>query len=236
MEAARGAGNQHRAWLPQSEIMKTKKPSASAPAFSALDLIMTIAGVLICAWILLPLIAGSKPRVTRITCISNIKQVGIGFRLYASDGKPYPRYNPTNEVWRYFQVPGKEIGSPKVLLCPQDSARTKPAFDFEMPETINSFAHPKFQNKALSYFYGTEVDETLPDSILAGDRNLSTNKQILTGVLILNTNSPARWTKEIHKDAGNIVFGDGSARETSTGHLRGILALQTNETQRLVLP
>jgi hypothetical protein len=96
----------------------------------------------------------------------------------------------------YFQVAGREIGNPRVLICPKDT-RVKGALDFESPGTAKSFASPSFQNSALSYFYGADASEDQPNLILAGDRNISTNARILTGLLVANTNTPLSWTKDI---------------------------------------
>lgn len=212
--------------------MRRAIKSSLVAAYTSRDVIIIIAGVVICVGILFMLSARHKHGSHRITCFNQLRSLGVGFRLYASDGDPYPPYNPTNEAWQYFQAVGKEIGSPKVLLCPEDSARTEPALDFEVTGSVYSFAHPKFQNKALSYFYATGMSETNPGMILAGDRNLSTNEQILSGVLVLQTNSRVQWTKDIHKDRGNVVLADGSAQQVNNRHLSFV----TNRTQHLVLP
>ncbi|MDQ6632821.1 MAG: hypothetical protein M3Y82_13865 [Verrucomicrobiota bacterium] len=189
-----------------------------------------------------------RTRGRRFACINNLKQVGIGFRIYANDhpGK-FPDYHITNEAWNYFQAAGNEISTPRILVCPSDTARLKqntfPARDFENSSSSNNFSHPSHRNKSLSYFYGVDADETKPDMLLAGDRNLSTNNKILNGWLILKTNTPVRYTKDIHyhdyqskSEEGNVVFADASVQRMTSGKLRVHLRLSTNQTQRLLLP
>ena len=65
------------------------------------------------------------------------------------------------QVFRHFQVMSNELVTPKILLCPLDSKRTK-ATDFT-----------NFSNANLSYFIALDADESKPHRLLSGDRNLT---------------------------------------------------------------
>ncbi len=223
--------------------MKTIAQLYPTRAFTAVDLLIVIATIVVIAGIALPMM--SKPKggsSLRIRCVSNLKQVGLGFRLYANDNEdpsvPYSAYNPTNSAWNYLQTVGKEIGSPRDLLCPADTSRTQAALDFESNGSIDNFSSSNKQNSALSYFYGVDASETQPNMILAGDRNVSTNKLILSGLLNVTTNTPLKWTANMHKDAGNVVMADGSAQQLTTVKLREAIqwSEMSNSVQRFIIP
>jgi len=214
--------------------MKTKThPQSGLTLVEALLVVATI------ALLFLFLMSGtSRPgsRSNRISCTSNLKQVGLAYRLYANDHDDhFPFLNPTNtsgslefttspQVFRHFQAMSNELVTPKVLACFTDSKRSK-ATDFS-----------NFSNANLSYFVGFEAREDNPQSILSGDRNI-TGGTLSNGFLrMLTPTSQATWTSEIHNNAGNIGLGDGSVQQVTTVGLQRQLAANTNAVIHLAIP
>lgn len=196
-------------------------------AFARLELAVTIAVVVVLGAVVLSYLGRMRRRAAPIACVNNLKQIGIGFRLYANDtdGK-YPGQMPeglaiTNQeqTFRYYEMVLHEIGSPKVLICPQDQTEREPVRPQNPPFRL-------FSNRHLSYFVSLTADESRPDMILAGDRNLTANGVPVRGVQALSTNILWGWdANRLHRTHGNVAMADGSVAQ--------VTAVAFQETNRL---
>jgi hypothetical protein len=66
--------------------------------------------------LLLPALAKAKSRAQTISCVSNMKQVGLAARMWSNDnGEKFP---PD------FATMSNELVNPKVLVCPGDRSKT----------------------------------------------------------------------------------------------------------------
>lgn len=139
-------------------------------------------------------------------------------------------FNLTGEVWRHFQMISNELNTTKVLACNEDKKRSRTS-DWSV------FTN----NSHLSYFVGLDADETMPQTILSGDRNLaSATIKPLKGVLNATANDKVEWTEAIHKEGGNIGLADGSAHQSTTSMLnkqfQAALVSTTQAVHRIALP
>ena len=211
--------------------------STKTRGFTLVMLLVVIAVLAILAALLLPALASAKKKAQRISCINNLKQTGLSFRIWAgNNGDKYPmeistRTNGTKEfttgadTFRHFQVMSNEMGTQRILICPADT-RT----------TASNFATLKNEN--LSYFVSLDANDSDPQRFLDGDRNLTSDTTPENGILKLTPGGPARWTSAIHGNAGNIGLTDGSVQSLSNPSLHNALKQSGEATNvwRISLP
>ena len=232
------------------KILKDKK------AFTLIELLVVIAIIAILAALLLPALAAAKRRAQRISCVSNIKQIGLAFRLWEGDnGDRYPMalstlqngameyvYSQTEvsatpagptayQLYSVFVTMSNELSIPKLLYCPSDSPR----------QYTTNFFWLGITN--ISYFVCGDAAEAYPQMILDGDRNIGTTATQNT-TPALNTNSvsgaPASfkwvagtpwwaWTaNDMHLRVGNVGMADGSGQQLNIVGLQTALQTATN--------
>jgi prepilin-type processing-associated H-X9-DG protein len=209
--------------------------------FTVVELLAMVAVIFILVVLFLPMSGSILPRRRMgcgpdIHCVSNLKQVGLAFRLWAGDNNEiYPMRALTNQTggplfadttngFRYFQVMSNELSTPKVVVCPADTRSAATNFTTD------------FSSIKVSYFVGLTADELLPGAWLSGDRNITNGQKPINGMLEVQTNQNIGWTSELHNGAGNISLADGSVQRLRQSGLKACLANSGLATNRLLFP
>jgi prepilin-type processing-associated H-X9-DG protein len=174
--------------------------------------VVVVAVVVIVAAVLLPVWQKPKRITRRVTCVSNLKEIGVGFRIWEGDHDGRCPLDvaaalggaqeliATGNVAGCFQVMSNEISATKILICPEDS---------QHESTTNWSRLSRFN---VSYFIGLNATNSISPNVLPGDANLLCNGlAVPPGKLNLLSNSVS-WTKDRHGGQGNILLSDGSVQ------------------------
>jgi len=217
--------------------MNSNSGRGSKSGFTLVGLLVIIAVLALLAAMLLPALASAKKKAQRINCVNNLKQCGLAFRMWAGDNydkNPMDvskarggtkEFNTGADTFRHFQVMSNELSTPKILVCPADT-RT----------AANNFT--RLNNQNISYFVGLDANESSPQMLLDGDRNITADNEPVNGILNLVPGQRVSWTQAIHVDSGNVGLSDGSVQQCSDSALQNVLqnsGTPTN-TWRISLP
>jgi prepilin-type N-terminal cleavage/methylation domain-containing protein len=160
-----------------------KSTFKSSKAFTLIELLVVIAIIAILAALLLPALAKAKRTAQRGSCVNNLKQITLAFKIWEGDhGEKYPTAVSTADngafenigsanaqscsagygITNVFVAMADVLKNPAILLCPSDFTRT----------ATTNFASLVL-NSNLSYFVCGDADDKYPKMILTGDRNIA---------------------------------------------------------------
>ena len=216
-------------------------------AFTLIELLVVIAIIAILAAMLLPALAAAKKKAQKISCVNNLKQVGLSFRLWEGDNndrmpmavtsanggvsdliantQPNPSTAAGVNLYKVFQCMSNQLSTPKVIFCPSDGI-TLPAPGHSQNTT--NFA--TLVNLNVSYFVGGDATEADPQMIMSGDCNINiTAAGVRFWTAAKFSGGPWYWTTaDLHQGSGNVQLSDGSVQSLTQNGLQTALINGTN--------
>jgi hypothetical protein len=223
---------------------------------------------------LLPALARAKARAMRTACTNNGKQIGLAFRIFANDnqerlpmgvstneggsseyrptGTPAAAGLPSQFHFMHLGVMSNELSTPRIVVCPSDSNPTRVSATNWTQVIFGTGKVPGGPNyagnKAISYLIGLDAQDTMPMTILAGDRNITNDFPTKVAFPIqangiyakLGTNHTykvgAGFSKDTHQNAGNLVLGDGSVQQATSAKLKEQLKNSGDDNNYVSIP
>ena len=222
--------------------MKRHQQNRQGSGFTLIELLVVIGIIAILAALLLPAFGKAKMQAKRANCVNNLQQIGVAFHSFAHDhqGK-FPMHVPINEggtltsrlgtngvpeeiapAYRHLQALSNELVTPKILICPAD-------------ERTEAKRFAVLQNENVSYLVAVNALLGKSTAVLSGDRNIAA--ATATGILQTSTdeNPHVRWTDEIHRAQGNLLFADGHVEKQNSKTLQASFS-QADAASVIALP
>ena len=213
--------------------------------FTLIELLVVIAIIAILAAILFPVFAQARERARVATCTSNVRQIGMGIRMYVQD------YDETYPIWHTYHkitnVP--HLGIEEELLpytkngplfhCPDDNGG--PFQRADVPDTDSYFtaygSSYYFERRGFSVVNGYSISNNVPTTRATSIVYEAMYQRPAETVLMRDEMFPwfnpvvdtagywgyAGYYEPWHSHGGGAVFADGHAKFiASEGSMKGL--------------
>jgi prepilin-type N-terminal cleavage/methylation domain-containing protein/prepilin-type processing-associated H-X9-DG protein len=201
------------------------------PAFTLIELLVVIAIIAILAAILFPVFAQAREKARQTTCLSNLRQVGLGLQMYAQDYDevlPYapvdvPHFGKANAPVSFLSAVFPYIKTRALFVCPSSVDPTSLGYDKGTNCTDESCSN--LHGNAVVMGRALAVMPSPADIVYLNENRLHSHAAWLRPALMnAKKGTYSYWHFDqglpkgveqycnVHMGGGNLVFVDGHAK------------------------
>ena len=208
------------------KIKKFKNRKRRKDGFTLIELLVVVAIIAILAAMLLPALSKAREKARQVTCMNNLRQVGIAFEMYKNDydGTYVDNPNWKSKLWQYVSPNMRN----KICYCPSRHGKNISYNDWYYGQGYNIGTIPiggdvpgfvgikegqirNISKKILVVEWGRLSDGK--GGCNAGPPYKYKNESELSPSGILGGGPTSFWAvSRVHSGGSNILFGDGSVK------------------------
>ncbi len=190
-----------------------KRRLGKPTGFTLIELLVVIAIIAILAAILFPVFARARENARKSTCQSNLKQLGLGWHMYAQDydewtvrvsGGSDQRPLWTDALQPYVKNTG-------VLICPSDSTRVMSGGYAPTQTVTTGYGAYCSQFGRAGAQFGHPVDTVILADGTSFRTHIPAIARGVTGGAACADGAPT-WVHARHMDMANFLFADGHVK------------------------
>ncbi len=179
-----------------SHITRRDQMVRSQNAFTLIELLVVIAIIAILAAILFPAFARARENARKTSCLSNMKQIGLGLMQYSQDydnNYPISISGPASPYFSWRQVIQPYIKSTQTMQCPSNPNK----------DTVTHAANGPYPQTFASYAASASTVNTLAEDQRVDGLGIIGNVGPVSESLI---SSPAQCIAVVESSARNSTF------------------------------
>jgi prepilin-type N-terminal cleavage/methylation domain-containing protein/prepilin-type processing-associated H-X9-DG protein len=200
-------------------MMRTRK------GFTLIELLVVIAIIAILAAILFPVFARAREKARQTSCLSNVKQIGLGYLMYMQDhdekAMRHLTYGPPNHLWPQLITP--YIANYQIWTCPSKSTNQ---FDGTYGSAAGVGYAMNYMNSDHYYPHNLAMVKYPAETVILVDEAYSYlwytgyYRNAIPADPTYGLNGTATL-KGQHNDGNNFCFYDGHAKWVSLSFAHG---------------
>jgi len=190
--------------------MEHKSTFAGQRGFTLIELLVVIAIISILAAILFPVFARARENARRASCMSNLKQIGLGMMMYTQDFDEHVVSHTLNSGLTWYSTLQPYVKSSQLFFCPSSDKNSGLAITTSNISYGYNYRGMTRQVAGQPSGVRSGVSLAALDEptriVMVGDTGENTVGYVMDPA------NPDRLPNDIHLEGCNFVFADGHVK------------------------